>query len=176
MEFETKFPNVLRNHRFSDIFENGKRRTGMRRLGLREDFSMTLIKSLVLAPLFAAGMALANGVLPTPSALPALEAAAAAPSAASGSDQGAYFAPFMRFDPDAGNLDVTFGLDQAARISLQAFDTQGKLLAILLDVNEGSGFHQLSLFSNRLQGYKGHVVFQLRAGSAMLAETRLSAR
>lgn len=130
---------------------------------------MSLIKSLVLIPLFAAGAVLANGALPAQSAI---EAAAAA----SGSDQGAYFAPFMRFDPDAGNLDVTFGIDQAARISLQAFDTQGKLLAILLDVNEGSGFHQLSLFSNRLQGYKGHVVFQLRAGGAMLAETRLSAR
>jgi hypothetical protein len=127
---------------------------------------MSLIKSLVLIPLFAAGMALANGAIPVP---------AAAPSA-SGSDQGAYFAPFIRFDPEAGNLDVTFGIDRAARISLQAFDTQGKLLAVLLDVNEGSGFHQLSLFSNRLQGYKGQVVFQLRADNSMLADTRLSAR
>jgi hypothetical protein len=137
---------------------------------------MSLIKSLILVPLFTAGIALASGGLP---AQTALEANVALPSAAPGatdSDQGAYFAPFMRFDPDAGNLDVTFGIDQTARISLQAFDTQGKLLAILLDADEGSGFHQLSLFSNRLQGYKGHVVFQLRAGGSMLAETRLSAR
>lgn len=142
---------------------------------------MSLIKSLVLAPLFAAGMALASGALPVQSAAVAAAAASAAPSvsasaAASASDQGAYFAPFMRFDSDAGNLEVTFGLDQAARISLLAYDTQGKLLATLLDGKEGSGFHHLSFFSNRLQGYQGHVVFQLRAGNAMLAETRLSAR
>ena len=134
---------------------------------------MSLIKSLVLVPLFTAGMVLASGGTPASSAV---EANATASPSASGSDQGAYFAPFMRFDSDAGNLEVTFGLDQAARISLHAYDTQGKLLAILLDVNEGSGFHHLSFFSNRLQGHQGHVVFQLRAGNAMLAETRLSAR
>lgn len=127
---------------------------------------MSLIKSLVLIPLFATGLALANGGISNPASI----------DPGSASDQGAYFAPFIRFDSDAGNLDVTFGIDQAARISLQAFDTQGKLLANLLDVNEGSGFHHLSLFSNRLQGYQGHVIFKLRAGNAMLAETRLSAR
>lgn len=127
---------------------------------------MSLFKSLVLIPLFATGMALAGGGVSNPSSF----------EAGSASDQGAYFAPFIRFDSHAGNLDVTFGIDQAARISLQAFDTQGKLLANLLDVNEGSGFHHLSLFSNRLQGYQGHVIFKLRAGNAMLAETRLSAR
>lgn len=181
MDFGIKSLNVLRNQRFSDIFENGKSDAReSRAAAFEEGFRMRLIKSLVLVPLFTVGMALASGGIP---AIPASETDVAAPSmspsaspAASGSDQGAYFAPFMRFDPDAGNLDVTFGIDQAARVSLQAFDTQGKLLAILLDVNEGSGFHQLSLFSNRLQGYKGHVVFQLRAGNSMLAETRLSAR
>lgn len=137
---------------------------------------MSLIKSLVVVPLLTAGLALASGGIPAKTALEAMVSAPAAAPGAPDSDQGAYFAPFMRFDPDAGNLDITFGIDQAARISLQAFDTQGKLLAILLDADEGSGFHQLSLFSNRLQGYKGHVVFQLRAGGAMLAETRLSAR
>ena len=119
---------------------------------------MKLIKSLVLVPLFAAGMALAD-----------------APAAA-GSDQGAYFAPFIRFDPDAGNLDVTFGIDRAARVSLHAYDTQGKLLAILMDADQGSGFHQLSLFSNRLRGNHGQVVFKLLADNSMLADTRLSAR
>ena len=137
---------------------------------------MSLIKSLVLAPMFAAGMAMASGALPVQSAAQTAVSSSSASAAAPASDQGAYFAPFMRFDSDAGNLDITFGLDQAARISLLAYDTQGKLLATLLDGNEGSGFHHLSFFSNRLQGYRGHVVFQLRAGSAMLAETRLSAR
>ena len=139
---------------------------------------MSLIKSVVLVPLFAAGTALAGGSLCDPSARPADASAAAAPSApsASVSGQDAYFAPFIRFDPDAGNLDVTFGIERGARISLQAFDGQGKLLAVLLDADEGAGFHQLSLFSNRLQGHRGHVVFQLRADNSMLADTRLSAR
>jgi hypothetical protein len=103
-------------------------------------------------------------------------AAPASSSTPSAPDQGAYFAPFMRFDAAAGNLDVTFGIDQGARITLQAYNTQGKLLAILMDRNQGAGFHHLSLFSNLLQGYKGHVVFQLRAGQSVLAETRLQAR
>ena len=144
---------------------------------------MQLIKSLVLVPLFAVGMALANanGATGAPAATEASAAPTAAPAAtgsdaASGSDQGAYFAPFIRFDPAVGSLDVTFGIDQAARVSLHAYDTQGKLLAVLLDADEGSGFHQLSLFSNRLKGYQGNVVFQLRADNSMLADTRLSAR
>ena len=116
---------------------------------------MPLIKSLVLVPLFGVGLALASGAIPAQSAAEAAPAALSAAPPSSGSDQGAYqakgayqgayFAPFIRFDSDAGNLDVTFGIDQAARISLQAFDTQGKLLANLLDADEGSGFHQLSL-------------------------------
>ncbi|GEM_PF-5378952 len=102
-------------------------------------------------------------------------ASATGAGASAVSDHGAYFAPSMRFDADAGNLEVTFGIDETSRISLQAFDTQGKLLATLLEGNQGSGFHHLSLFSNRLQGYQGHVIFQLRAGPSVLAEMRVHA-
>jgi hypothetical protein len=110
-------------------------------------------------------------------AFASVQASSSTPSASAPvSDQGAYFAPFMRFDADAGNLDVTFGIDQAARITLHAYDTQGKLLAILLDGNQVAGFHHLSLFSNHLQGYQGRVMFQLRAGQSVLAESRLQAR
>jgi hypothetical protein len=97
-------------------------------------------------------------------------AAAAGPMAAP-ADHGAYFAPSMRFDAGAGSLEVTFGIEEGARVSLLAFDTQGKLLTTLLDGNQGSGFHHLSLFSNRLQGYQGRVIFRLQAGQAVLAET-----
>jgi hypothetical protein len=129
-------------------------------------------KSLILVSLAAASAALANN-----GTAPAIgETAGHASVAAGPSDNGAYFAPFMRFDANSGNLEVTFGIDEAARVSLQAFDTQGKLLAVLLDADRGSGFHHLSLFSNRLQGYQGHVIFQLRAGQSVLAETRLRAR
>jgi hypothetical protein len=95
---------------------------------------------------------------------------------ASNSLNSAWFAPTLNFEPSQGSLEVTFGMDDAARVSLLAFDTQGKLLATLIDGNQGSGFHHLSLFSNRLQGHSGKVVFQLRAGNTVMAESRTLAR
>ncbi|MDB5051251.1 MAG: hypothetical protein JWO30_4322 [Fibrobacteres bacterium] len=132
---------------------------------------MPSFKSWILILLGTAGMAAADEVpgllaLNTGTSLPASAGSISAPA-----DHGAYFAPSMRFDAGAGSLEVTFGIEEGARVSLLAFDTQGKLLATLLDGNQGSGFHHLSLFSNRLQGYQGHVIFRLRAGQAVLAET-----
>lgn len=106
----------------------------------------------------------------------ALMLATAALASASASANSAWFAPTMRFEPSQGSLEVTFGMDDAARVSLLAFDTQGKLLATLLDGTQGAGFHHLSLFSNRLQGQSGKVVFQLRSGATVLAESRSRAR
>ncbi len=83
-----------------------------------------------------------------------------------------YFAPSMRFDAQAGSLEVNFGIEEAERVTLHAYNTQGKLLAVLLDGKLEAGFHNLSLFSNGLQGHQGLVLFKLRAGQAMLAETR----
>ncbi|MDB5104039.1 MAG: hypothetical protein JWP91_1728 [Fibrobacteres bacterium] len=100
----------------------------------------------------------------------------AAASAVIPADNGAYFAPAMRFDAEAGGLDVSFGLEERARLTLYAYDTRGKLLATLLDEFQAAGYHHLSLFSNRLQGMQGHVIFQLRSGSAVLAEMRSQAR
>lgn len=96
----------------------------------------------------------------------------AAVGMAASTDRSAYFAPSMRFDADAGSVEVAFGIEAGARISLHAFDTQGKLLAVLLEADQASGYHHFSLFSNRLQGHRGKVVFQLRSGNAVLAESR----
>jgi hypothetical protein len=126
---------------------------------------MTLRNSWIRVVMCATGLALANNGQTS-------QAPAEGANHAAASDHGAYFAPSMRFDAAAGNLEVTFGIEEGARISLQAFDTRGKLLATLLDGDQGSGFHHLSLFSNRLQGYQGHVIFQLRSGASVLAETR----
>ncbi|MEO7426068.1 MAG: hypothetical protein ABI036_12845 [Fibrobacteria bacterium] len=118
--------------------------------------------------LSAAALSSANGGFPAGEGKDlGSESASGAPA-----DHGVYFAPAMRFDADAGSLEVTFGIEEAARLSLYAFDSQGKLLAVLLDGNQMAGFHHLSLFSNRLQGYAGRAVFQLRAGQSVLAETR----
>lgn len=87
-----------------------------------------------------------------------------------------WFAPSMRFEPSQGSLEVTFGMDESSHVTLQAFDTRGKLLATLVDGTQAAGFHHLSLFSNRLQGHSGKVVFQLRSGNTVLAESRSLAR
>jgi hypothetical protein len=130
---------------------------------------MPSFKSWMLILLGTAVVAGADEV-PGPLALNVGTNPAAGPMAAP-ADHGAYFAPSMRFDAGAGSLEVTFGIEEGARVSLLAFDTQGKLLATLLDGHQGSGFHHLSLFSNRLQGYQGRVIFRLQAGQAVLAET-----
>lgn len=128
---------------------------------------MAWVKSWIFICLSAAGMAMASGASPLGE-----EFGLVAPGASAPADHGTYFSPAMRFDAAAGSLEVTFGIEEAARLSLQAYDSQGKLLAVLLDGNQPPGFHHLSLFSNRLQGYQGHVVFQLRSGRAVLAESR----
>ncbi|MEO6096632.1 MAG: hypothetical protein ABIW76_13410 [Fibrobacteria bacterium] len=130
---------------------------------------MSLRHSLIimLSLLCLSTFAFAGNGQQTPSGNPAF---AAAPAVSPVPDQGAYFAPFMRFDAAAGNLDVTFGIDQGARITLEAYDVQGKLLAILLDRNQGAGFHHLSLFSNQMQGYKGHMTFRLRSDHSVIGD------
>jgi hypothetical protein len=133
---------------------------------------MSLVKSWVLFTLSAAGLAMADGAIaPALGEGTELAMAGSAATDRAPEDHGAYFSPAMRFDADAGSLEVTFGIEEASPVSLRAFDSQGKLLAVLLDGNQASGFHHLSLFSNRLQGFKGRVVFQLRAGQFLLGET-----
>ena len=86
-------------------------------------------------------------------------------------EHGAYFDPTLRSDGQ-GSLEVTFGIEEAARVSLVAFDAQGKVVATLIDGNQVSGFHHISLFSNRLQGQDRRVIYELRAGDAVLAQVR----
>lgn len=84
--------------------------------------------------------------------------------------EGAWFAPTLRME--GGTVEVTFGMDEGARVSLVAFDARGRALATLIDGQQPSGYHHLSVFSNRLQGQDGRIYFQLRAGNAVLAELR----
>lgn len=96
--------------------------------------------------------------------------AASAGSDLSGADHGAWFSPTLRCE--GGSVEVTFGMDEAARVSLVAYDAQGRALATLLDQPQTAGYHHLSVFSNSLQGMDGRAYFQLRAGARVLAEMR----
>jgi hypothetical protein len=114
------------------------------------------LRRLGLAVLCAAGSALAGG-----------DWAAADRATA---DQSAWFPPTL--NREGGTLEVTFGMDEAAPVSLLAFDARGRALTTLLEGEQPAGYHHLSVFSNRLQGTDAGAYFQLRAGGRILAETR----
>ena len=82
----------------------------------------------------------------------------------------------MDFDPQTRNVDVSFGLAEARDVSLQAFDTQGRLLATLIEGNYAAGSHNLSVFSNRLTTGAGSLVFKLKVGDQVRTHTWLTIR
>jgi hypothetical protein len=71
----------------------------------------------------------------------------------------------LGFNPETRNVNVSFSLASEQDVSLQAFDAQGHLIATLLQGSRGAGFHQLSLYSNRLEAVHGVVVLKLQAGA-----------
>jgi hypothetical protein len=78
-------------------------------------------------------------------------------------------APSLRFLPDTRNVEVAFALTQGQDVSLQAFDTQGKLLATLVEGRKEAGNHRFSVFSNRLNG-SGPLLFKLNLGGQVHTE------
>jgi hypothetical protein len=77
----------------------------------------------------------------------------------------------LDFDAFTGNMALRFSLVAPAHVALRAFNTQGRLLATLLDADQSAGEHALSLFSNRLQEMHGPVAFTLTWGGASLARS-----
>jgi hypothetical protein len=83
---------------------------------------------------------------------------------------------FVAFNPDARSLDVFFQLAEVDDVALQAFDAQGHLLATLLEGRQGAGAHKLSVFSNRLNSFSGALVFKLKVGDKVSAQSRTATR
>jgi hypothetical protein len=75
------------------------------------------------------------------------------------------------FDAATGSLAIAFSLASPAHVALQAFDSQGRLLATLLDADRAAGDHALSLFSNRLRDMHGAIAFKLTWGGASLTRS-----
>ena len=75
----------------------------------------------------------------------------------------------FRFDASIRSLDVSFPMEKAGRATLQAFDTQGKLLATLLDEERAQGVHRVSIFSSSLDASKT-MVFRLQAGDKVFQQ------
>lgn len=69
----------------------------------------------------------------------------------------------LDFIPATRNVNVSLALAESGPVLLQAFDTQGRLLATLVQSDFAAGSHKLSLFSNRLEA-SGALLFKLQAG------------
>jgi hypothetical protein len=70
----------------------------------------------------------------------------------------------LDFNPVTRNVNASFTLSESGPVLLQAFDTQGRLLATLVEGDYAAGSHNLSLFSNRLET-SGALLFKLQAGA-----------
>lgn len=75
------------------------------------------------------------------------------------------------FRPETRNVDVSFGLSESKPVLLQAFDTQGRLLATLVQGDFAAGNHKLSLFSNRLDASGNSLIFKLKVGNQVQSHT-----
>ena len=77
----------------------------------------------------------------------------------------------LDFNPATKTLALAFSLASPAHVALMAFDSQGRLLAALLDADRPAGDQVLSLFSNRLKDMHGAVAFKLTWGGASLTRS-----
>ena len=74
--------------------------------------------------------------------------------------------PFsIDYRPATRNVDVSFGLSEARDVSLKAFDTQGRLLATLVQGRFEAGKHNLSVFSDKVDPSANTLVFKLTLGN-----------
>jgi hypothetical protein len=82
----------------------------------------------------------------------------------------------LRFDPATRNVDVSFALASDRDVRLQAFDSQGRLVATLVEGRHAAGVYRFSVYSNRLNAASGPLVFRLQAGDELLSTLGASAR
>jgi hypothetical protein len=73
----------------------------------------------------------------------------------------------LAFRSESRSVDVAFSLASPERVTLEAFDTQGKRLAVLLDERKDMGRHVLSVFSHALK-VSGPLILRLQAGDKVL--------
>ena len=75
----------------------------------------------------------------------------------------------LAYDARTRNLEVSLDLASRELVNLDAFDSRGKLLAILLDGFQDAGERKLSVFSSRLDDSQA-MVFRLRVGARIRTE------
>lgn len=75
----------------------------------------------------------------------------------------------LAFRPGTRNVEAAFSLAAPERVTLEAFDTQGKRLAVLLDERKAEGRHVLSVFSHALNA-GAPFMLRLQAGDRVLQQ------
>ncbi len=71
--------------------------------------------------------------------------------------------PRIRVNSDLRSVEADFTLVKAERVSIQAYDMQGKLLAVLLDEHRAAGSQRVSVFATGLDVGRA-VVFKVGIG------------
>lgn len=75
----------------------------------------------------------------------------------------------LAFRPESRSVEVAFSLATPERVTLEAFDAQGKRLAVLLDDHMAVGRHTLSVFSHALD-VTIPMILRLQAGGKVLQQ------
>ena len=79
--------------------------------------------------------------------------------------------PSLDFDPASRTVNAAFALAAPGRVTIQALDAQGRVLANLFDGEKTAGSHAVSLFATRLRSVSGQVIFRLAFGDRALTRT-----
>ncbi len=80
----------------------------------------------------------------------------------------------MDFHPETRNVEVSFNLASSQDVNLTAYDSQGRVVAVLLDGSQSAGAHRLSVFSNRMNTVSGACIFKLKVGDQVTTHTWMS--
>jgi hypothetical protein len=75
----------------------------------------------------------------------------------------------LAFRPETRNVEVAFSLAAPERVTLEAFDAQGRRIAVLLDSRKAEGRHVLSVFSHALPA-GSPILLRLQAGEKVLQQ------
>ena len=73
----------------------------------------------------------------------------------------------VRLDAAKRSIEAVFELAHTERVTLKAFDPQGRLLAVLLDGEQAAGPHALSVYTSDLDVSR-KMVLRLQAGDVVL--------
>lgn len=82
----------------------------------------------------------------------------------------AYEGASLTYGSKSGSVIAAFSLTRPERVTLEAFDAEGKRIAVLIDERKAEGRHVLSIFSQALN-VGTPFMLQLQAGNRVLQQS-----